>query len=101
MEGAGRLAGNSHPTPQPGACPEKGREHPVLFPAKTSTPTHGRAQGSLSPLTFFLGSGGGLGAAFGGLVMPLVCSSLMAMMAEECTMVRWGVRPRCRQLRMC
>lgn len=39
--------------------------------------------------------------AFGGLVMQLLCSSLMAMMAEECTMVRWGVRPLCRQLRMC
>lgn len=40
-------------------------------------------------------------AAFGGLVMQLFCSSLMARMAEECTMVRCGVRPRCTQLRMC
>lgn len=53
------------------------------------------------PFYLFLEERGGLEAAFGGLVMQLVCSSLMAMMAEECTMVRWGVRPRCRQLRMC
>lgn len=32
--------------------------------------------------------------------MQLICSSLIAMIVDECTMVRWGVRPRCRQLRI-
>lgn len=41
-----------------------------------------------------------MAAIFGGLAIQLVCSSLIAMIVEECTMVRWGVRPRCRQLRI-
>lgn len=55
---------------------------------------------SLSPFTFFLGSGGGFTAIFGGLAILLTCSSLIAIIVDECTMVRWGVKPRCRQLRM-
>lgn len=104
VEGAERLTGNSPPRALLGVCHERGRESQLLSPQQISISTSGGAEGdpagSLSPFTFFLGSGGGLAASFGGLAMQLVCSSLIAMIVEEWTMVRWGVRPRCRQLRM-
>lgn len=52
------------------------------------------------PLTFFVGMGGGLGRGFWTWGVGLPCSSRMARMEEECTMVRWGVSPLCRQLQM-
>lgn len=81
-----------------GTCPERGRENQTSISIKRGV--EGDSTGSLCHSTFFLGSGGGLTGIFGGLAMQLVCSSLMAMMVEEWTMVRWGVRPRCRQLRI-
>lgn len=51
-------------------------------------------------LTFFMGMGGGLVRGFWTWGAGSLCSSRMARMEEECTMVRWGVSPLCKQLQM-
>lgn len=51
-------------------------------------------------LTFFMGMGGGLVRGFWTWGAGLLCSSRMARMEEECTMVRCGVSPLCRQLQI-
>lgn len=61
--------------------------------------TEGR-RGGRHWLTFFMGMGGGLVRGFWTWGAGSLCSSRMARMEDECTMVRWGVSPLCRQPHM-
>lgn len=77
--------------------PIKAPEHMGLLVSSEQT---GNKKQGIHRLTFLAGIGGGLARGFCTWGAGLLCSSRMARMEEEWTMVRWGVSPLCRQLQM-